>query len=61
MSVKHGTQDVPTQVFDKFLQALVEAGISADTVSRLRKTILDDKNLTEVALEEAVLSEEPVA
>ena len=54
------TSDVPVQVFEKFLQALREAGASAELVARLRKTLLEDKKFTERALKEAVLAEEPL-
>lgn len=55
-----GTPDVPTQVFEKFLEALKEAGASPELVARLRKTLLEDKKFTERALKEAVLAEEPL-
>ena len=55
-----GTTDVPVQVFEKFLQALGDAGASADLVARLRKTLLEEKKFTERALREAVLPEEPL-
>lgn len=54
-----GTHDVPVQVFEKFLQGLRDAGVSAEFVARLRKTLLEDKTFTEPALKEAVLGEEP--
>ena len=54
------TRDVPAQVFEKFLQALGEAGASAELVARLRKTLLEDRTFTERALKEAVLAEEPL-
>ena len=55
-----GTPDVPTQVFEKFLQALGGAAVSTELVARLRKALLEDKTFTERALKEAVLAEEPV-
>jgi len=58
--ILEGTSDVPAQVFEKFLQALMDAGASAELVARLRKTLLEDKKFTERALREAVLSEEPL-
>ena len=54
-----GAPDVPAQVFEKFLQALGEAGASAELVARLRKTLFEDKAFTERALKEAVLGEGP--
>lgn len=55
-----GTPDVPTQVFEQFLQALGDAAVSTELVARLRKALLEDKTFTERALKEAVLAEEPV-
>ena len=56
---KEGTSDVPALVFEKFLQALEEATVSAELIASLRKTLLEDKVFTERALKEAVLGEEP--
>ena len=39
---------------------LRDAGVSAELVARLRKTLLEDKTFTERALKEAVLGEEPL-
>lgn len=58
--ILEGTSDVPGRVFEKFLQALGDAGASAELVARLRKTLLEDKKFTERALKEAVLPEEPL-
>jgi len=55
-----GTPDVPVQVFENFLQALSDAGVSVELVARLRKTLLEEKKFTERALKEAVLPEEPL-
>lgn len=55
---KEGIPDVPTQVFEKFLEDLRDTGVSVDLVARLRKTLLEDKKFTEHALKEAVLPEE---
>lgn len=55
-----GTADVPAQVFEQFLQALGGTGVSSELVTRLRKTLLEDKTFTERALKEAVLGEEPL-
>ena len=60
MNKPHGTHNVPEQIFEKFLQALTDAGTSANVVAKLRKTLLEEKKLTEVALEEAILAEESV-
>ena len=58
--ISKGIPDVPTRVFEKFLEDLNEAGVPADMVARLRKTLLEDKKYTEHALKEAVLAEEPL-
>jgi hypothetical protein len=42
--------DVPARVFEKYLQALVEAKASPEVISRLRATLLEDKSFTERAL-----------
>jgi hypothetical protein len=52
-----GTPDVPTQIFEKFLQALEGAGQSAEIITRLRKALLEDQAFTENALKKAVLGE----
>ena len=46
------------QVFEKFLEALEGAAVSAELIARLRKTLLEDKTFTERALKAAVLGEE---
>ena len=52
------TPDIPAQVFEKFLQALGEASVSAELVARLRKALLEERSFTERALQVAVLGEE---
>jgi hypothetical protein len=49
---------LPTQVFEQFLIDLVGAGIPAEVVARLRKTLLEDRVFTDAALKQAVLGEE---
>ena len=56
--IPDGMPDVPTQVFEKFLQALGDSGALVELVARLRKTLLVDKAFTERALKEAVLAKE---
>jgi len=53
-----GTSDVPMQVFEKFLQALGDASVSAELVGRLRKALLEERNFTQRALTASVLGEE---
>jgi hypothetical protein len=50
--------DIPTRVFEKYLQVLVEAKVSPEVISRLRATLLEDKSFTERALKDAVFGEE---
>lgn len=59
-SIKEAAPDVPTQVFEKFLQALGGADVSAELIARLRKTLLEEQSFTERALKVAVLGEEPM-
>ncbi|TAK86139.1 MAG: hypothetical protein EPO20_08005 [Betaproteobacteria bacterium] len=49
--------DIPAVVFESFLQALEASGASVDLVTRLRKTLLVDKNFTDKALKEALFPE----
>ncbi len=51
--------NVPTQVFEQFLQALKDEGESDEITTRLRKVLLEDKTFTEPALKKAVFGEEP--
>jgi len=53
-----GTADVPIQVFEKFLQALGDASVSAELVGRLRTALLEERTFTQRALAAAVLGEE---
>lgn len=50
--------DVPTQVFEQFLQGLEKDGVSAELIARLKKTLLVEKVFSEAALTDAVLKEE---
>lgn len=53
-----GAPDVPTQVFEKFLEVLTGADIPAEVVARLKKALVEDKTYTDRALKAAVLSDE---
>lgn len=55
-----GAPDVPTQVFEKFLDALAGANIPTEVVTRLRKALVEDKAFTDRALKAAVLPDEPL-
>ena len=50
--------DKAARVFEKYLQALVDAKVSPEVISRLRATLLEDRSFTERALKEAVFGEE---
>jgi hypothetical protein len=49
--------DVPARVFQEFIKDLEAASMPSDVVARLRKTLLEEKNITERALRAAVLGE----
>jgi hypothetical protein len=58
--IREEAPDVPTQVFEKFLEALTGANIPAEVVARLKKALVEDKTFTDRALKAAVLSDEPL-
>lgn len=58
-SKKVDTASVPDRVFEAFLTRLRDAALPEDLIARLSKTLLEDRKLTEKALREAVLPDEP--
>jgi hypothetical protein len=52
--------DVPAQVFERFLRDLSEAGLPPDMISRLRRTLIEERSFSDRALRAALLSEEPL-
>ena len=58
LPIKEEMPDVPVQIFTKFLEALQDAGVSAELVARLRKALLTDKKFSEQVLKDCVLPEE---
>ena len=50
--------DVPTQVFEKFLQNLEEAGAPSELVEALRRVLFQEKKYSERVLKDAVLGTE---
>ena len=50
--------DVPAQVFEQFLTDLAAANIPAEVVTRLRKTLLEDRLFTDAAIKQAVFGKE---
>lgn len=55
-----GVQDVPNEVFLRFLEALAAANASPAMIARLSAALFANKTLTEKSLKEAVLGEEPL-
>jgi hypothetical protein len=51
------TADVPTQVFQKFLETVAAASGNAEMVSRLKTTLLEKHDFSEEALESAIFGE----
>ena len=49
-----GTGDVPERVYRDFLDQLAAASVPAEVISRLRKTLLEDRAFKESALREAI-------
>ena len=52
------TRDVPTQVFEQFVEALREADLPDELVTRIQTTLIEKENLSEAALRTAVFGEE---
>lgn len=50
--------ELSTEVFEKFLTALEQAGIPDEVRARLRKTLLIDSKMSDSALRAAVFGEE---
>lgn len=50
--------ELSTEVFEKFLTALEQAGIPEEVRLRLRKTLLVDQKMSDAALRAAVFGEE---
>jgi hypothetical protein len=55
--VAHAVVDVPSRVFQEFVQALEAEGVSKDVVARLRQTLLVENSLSDKALREALFPE----
>jgi hypothetical protein len=47
-------------VFEEYTNALKESGLPGAVTNRLRKLLLSDKPLTEKAIADALLTEEPL-
>lgn len=50
--------ELSTEVFEKFLTALEQAGIPEEVRARLRQTLLSDPKFSDAALRTAVFGEE---
>lgn len=53
--------DVPAHVFETFLASLSGVGISDSIIASLRRTLLEEKDLSETALRAAIVPEVPPA
>jgi len=51
-------QDVPSKIFEQFLQTLGETNLSKEIPARLRKVLLEEGTFSEIALREAILGKE---
>lgn len=60
-SDKETVSDAPTRVFEGFLDALAKNGITEDTISRLRKTLITEKKFSDKALKDAIFNPEQVS
>ena len=56
--LKNQTTDVPAEIFDAFIRALVEARVPTEVTDRLRQALLVDKQFNEPALRNAIFGEE---
>jgi hypothetical protein len=57
-TIKPQTADVPAQIFDTFIKALVAAKVSTEVTDRLRQTLLVDNDFNEPALRNAIFGED---
>ena len=51
-------KDVPTRIFEAFVQALESSGVSVDLRDRLRKALLEERRYSEAALRSALKIDE---
>ena len=58
---KVDSSSVPDRIFETFLSRLAESGTPPETIERLRKTLLEDRKLTDRALKTALLPDDPVS
>jgi hypothetical protein len=49
--------DIPTQICEKFLEALKTEGLEETYISKLRKVMITDEQLTETAIRNAIAIE----
>ena len=49
---------VEDKIFEEFLVQLTTKGINDDIVSRLRKLLLEDRNITETAIKAIILPDD---
>ena len=51
--------DVPSQIFEKFLEELKLSGVSDEIIERLRTPFLKKRNITETAIKLAIFPHPP--
>jgi len=52
--------EIPKQILGTFLDELKKGGASEDLVQRLRKVLLEDRNLSENAIRMAIFPDSPI-
>ena len=51
--------DVPSQIFEKFLEELKIAKVPDEIIGRLRATLLTERSITETAIKAAIFPNQP--
>jgi hypothetical protein len=51
--------DIPSQIFEKFLEELKVSGVSNEIIERLSTTLLAERNVTETAIKLAIFPNQP--
>lgn len=54
-------QDIPTRVFERFVEKLTASSVPPAIVTRIRAVVLDKEELTEADLESAILLDDPLS
>lgn len=53
--------NLPSQIFERFLDGAAAANVPKETIEALRQTLLDDKLFKESALKKAILGEDTLS